>query len=56
MMRVRSPLRRIIDPRSFDANLVFRKPAISRRPGRPDVMFMETACWFRDENGGSAEG
>jgi hypothetical protein len=51
-----SRFRRMIDSRSFEGDVVFREPVISRRPGRPDVMFMETVCSFRDDGGGSAEG
>ena len=51
-----SRFRRLINSRSFEGDLVFREPVLSQRPGRSDVMFMETVCTFRDDDGGSAEG
>ena len=51
-----SRFRRMINSRSFEGDLIFREPVVSQRPGRPDVMFMETVCTFRDDDGGSAEG
>jgi hypothetical protein len=54
--RFSSQFRRMINPRSFEGDVVFREPMISKRPGRPAVMYMDTTCAFRDGDGGSAEG
>jgi hypothetical protein len=54
--RLGSRFRRMINPRSFEGEVVFQEPRVSVRPGRPAVMSMETTCSFWDDEGGSADG
>jgi hypothetical protein len=54
--RLTSRFRRMIDPRSFEGEVVFQEPRVSARAGKPAIMSMETTCSFWDGAGGSADG
>lgn len=54
--RLSSRFRRMINPRSFEGEIVFRKPRVSARPNNSPIMSLETACSFWDDDGGSADG
>ncbi|GHA61376.1 MULTISPECIES: FcoT family thioesterase [Streptomyces] len=56
IQQMSSRFKRMIDPRSFEGEVVFHKPVVSERPGRPAIMRMETECTFRDAGSGYAEG
>jgi hypothetical protein len=56
ILRFSSRFRRAINPRSFEGEVVFQEPMISKPRGRPAVMYMGTTCAFRDGDGGAAEG
>ncbi|SER36112.1 FcoT-like thioesterase domain-containing protein [Lentzea xinjiangensis] len=54
--RFASKFSRMIDPGSFTGEVTFAKPVVRRKPGRPPVMIIDTACSFWDDNGGAAAG
>ncbi|WP_030381654.1 MULTISPECIES: FcoT family thioesterase [unclassified Streptomyces] len=54
--RISSRYRRMINPRSFEGEIVFQKPRVSARPDNASIMSLETTCSFWDSDGGSADG
>jgi hypothetical protein len=54
--RLSSRFRRMINPRSFEGEIVFQKPRVSARPNNSSIMSMETTCSFWDGDNGAADG